>query len=268
MKDQALSLEPRPPTEELEIIPLGGWGEIGLNMLLLQCREKILVIDAGLMFPEDHMLGVDIVIPDFSYLLRHQERVLAVVLTHGHEDHIGALPFLLRELAVPVYGSRFTLELVREKLKEHQLLDQVDLRPVKAREVLDSGPFCHRIHPGHPQHPRRTGAGHPDPPGDADPFRGFQDRPHAHRRRGVRPEHLRRLREPGGPGPHVRFDQRGAGGLHPAGKADRGHPGPDHAGMRRPGHCGRFRLQHQPHPAGGGFRRCATAGGWSSTARA
>ena len=75
-------------------------------------------IDAGLMFPEDYMLGIDIAIPDFSYLLRHKDQVRAVVLTHGHEDHIGALPFLLRELSVPVYGSRFTLELVREKLKE------------------------------------------------------------------------------------------------------------------------------------------------------
>lgn len=125
----------------VELIPLGGWGEIGLNMLLLQCAEKILVIDAGLMFPEDSMPGVDIVIPDFSHLLRHKDRILAVVLTHGHEDHIGALPFLLREISVPVYGSRFTLELVREKLKEHQLLDRVDLRAVAAREVLTLDPF-------------------------------------------------------------------------------------------------------------------------------
>ena len=125
----------------LEIIPLGGWGEIGLNMLLFRCREKILVVDAGLMFPEDYMLGIDIVIPDTSYLLRHQEQVLGVILTHGHEDHIGALPFLLRELSVPVFGSRFTLELVREKLKEHQLLEQVDLRVVAPGERLGLDPF-------------------------------------------------------------------------------------------------------------------------------
>ena len=105
----------------LEIIPLGGLGEIGLNMLLFKFGEEILVIDAGLMFPEDYMLGIDIVIPDFSYLLRNKDQIRAMVLTHGHEDHIGALPFLLREISVPVYGSRFTLELVREKLKEHRL---------------------------------------------------------------------------------------------------------------------------------------------------
>jgi ribonuclease J len=125
----------------LEIIPLGGLGEIGLNMLLFKYGEEILVIDCGLMFPEDYMLGIDIAIPDFSYLLRHKDQVRAVVLTHGHEDHIGALPFLLRELSVPVYGSRFTLELVREKLKEHQLLGQVDLRLVAPRETLELGPF-------------------------------------------------------------------------------------------------------------------------------
>ena len=89
----------------VEIIPLGGLGEIGLNMLLFKYGEEILVIDAGLMFPEDYMLGIDIAIPDFSYLLRHKDQVRAVVLTHGHEDHIGALPFLLRETLGP--GVRF-----------------------------------------------------------------------------------------------------------------------------------------------------------------
>jgi ribonuclease J len=128
-----------PPS--LEIIPLGGLGEIGLNMLLIQYGEHILIIDAGLMFPEDYMLGIDIVIPDFSYLIKNKERVLAVILTHGHEDHIGALPFLLKEIAVPVYGSRFTLELVKEKLKEHHLLGQAELRAISAKESLILGPF-------------------------------------------------------------------------------------------------------------------------------
>jgi ribonuclease J len=110
-------------------------------MLLLQYQDHILVIDAGLMFPEDYMLGVDIVIPDFSYLLKNREHIRAIILTHGHEDHIGALPFLLKELAVPVYGSRFTLELVKEKLKEHRLLSSTDLRQVSHQEILDLGPF-------------------------------------------------------------------------------------------------------------------------------
>ncbi len=125
----------------LDIIPLGGLGEIGLNMLLIEYEENILIIDAGLMFPEDYMLGIDIVIQDFSYLLRNQERIRAIVLTHGHEDHIGALPFLLKEISVPVYGSRFTLELVKEKLKEHHLLGQSDLRMVSPKEFLTIGPF-------------------------------------------------------------------------------------------------------------------------------
>ena len=129
------------PPSPLSIIPLGGLGEIGLNMLLVQYEEDILVIDAGLMFPEDYMLGIDIVIPDFSYLLKNKERLKAIVLTHGHEDHIGALPFLLKEISVPVYGSRFTLELVKEKLKEHHLLGQSDLRAVSPKEILSIGPF-------------------------------------------------------------------------------------------------------------------------------
>jgi ribonuclease J len=136
--DQDTLMETKPG---LSVIPLGGLGEIGLNMLLVRCREQSLVIDAGLMFPEDYMLGVDIVIPDFSHLLKNRDQILGVLLTHGHEDHIGALPFLLKELSVPVYGSRFTLELVREKLKEHRLLDQCDLRTVSPREKLLLGPF-------------------------------------------------------------------------------------------------------------------------------
>jgi ribonuclease J len=129
------------PQSPLDIIPLGGLGEIGLNMLLVQYEEHILIVDAGLMFPEDYMLGIDIVIPDFSYVLKNKERIRAIVLTHGHEDHIGALPFLLRELSVPVYGSRFTLELVKEKLREHHLLGQCDLRTVSVKEPLSIGPF-------------------------------------------------------------------------------------------------------------------------------
>ncbi len=129
------------PQSPLDIIPLGGLGEIGLNMLLVQYEEHILIVDAGLMFPEDYMLGIDIVIPDFSYVLKNKERIRAIVLTHGHEDHIGALPFLLKELSVPVYGSRFTLELVKEKLREHHLLGQSDLRTGSVKESLSIGPF-------------------------------------------------------------------------------------------------------------------------------
>lgn len=143
MESYTLSPLPELPgsPSPLDIIPLGGLGEIGLNMLLVQYEEHILIVDAGLMFPEDYMLGIDIVIPDFSYVLKNKERIRAILLTHGHEDHIGALPFLLKEISVPVYGSRFTLELVKEKLKEHRLLGECDLRTVSVKDPLTIGPF-------------------------------------------------------------------------------------------------------------------------------
>jgi ribonuclease J len=125
----------------LSIIPLGGVGEIGLNMTVLECGDDIIVIDAGLMFPDAEMLGVDIVIPDFSYLIDNKDRIRGVVLTHAHEDHIGALPFLLREIKAPIYGTRLTLGFVREKLKEHDLDREAQLLPVRPREIVELGCF-------------------------------------------------------------------------------------------------------------------------------
>ena len=125
----------------LKVIPLGGLGEIGLNMMAIEHGEDILVIDAGLMFPEDYMPGIDLVIPDFQYLKSKKDRVKAIILTHGHEDHIGAIPFFLREFSVPVFGTGFTLELLKEKLKEHTLTDQADLRRIKAGDTSQLGPF-------------------------------------------------------------------------------------------------------------------------------
>jgi ribonuclease J len=125
----------------LSIIPLGGVGEIGLNMTVLEFGDDIIVIDAGLMFPDAEMLGVDIVIPDFTYLLENRDKVRGIFLTHGHEDHIGALPFLLRELKVPVYGTRLTLGFVKDKLKEHGLDTEIELIVVKPRDTIDIGCF-------------------------------------------------------------------------------------------------------------------------------
>ena len=130
----------------LRIIPLGGLGEIGLNLMLIEyCpagsgETVAIAVDCGLMFPEQEMLGIDIVIPDFSYL-RDKHHLQAVVLTHGHEDHIGALPHLLREFNVPVYGTPFTLGLLRDKLREHRLLGKVELHDFRPRESWDIGPF-------------------------------------------------------------------------------------------------------------------------------
>jgi len=125
----------------LKIIPLGGLGEIGLNMMVVEYGDTIFVIDAGLMFPEDYMLGVDIVIPDMDYLRENREKFKAVVLTHAHEDHIGAIPYLLREFSVPVYGTAFTLSVVKNKLREFDLLGSAELNLVMPSDRIKIGPF-------------------------------------------------------------------------------------------------------------------------------
>lgn len=124
----------------LSVVPLGGVEEIGLNMTAIEYEDDLIIIDAGLMFPEEDMLGVDFVIPDFSYIIENREKVKGIILTHGHEDHTGALPFLLKEIDVPVYGTPLTLGLVKEKLKEHSLEDAA-LMPVKPRDVINIGAF-------------------------------------------------------------------------------------------------------------------------------
>ena len=125
----------------LRVIPMGGLGEIGLNMMVIEYDRHMLVIDAGLMFPEDYMPGIDMVIPDFSYLILNKEKVCAVVLTHGHEDHIGAMPFLLKEINVPVFGTNFTIELLKAKLSEYELPEEVSLNKVSAGDISSIGPF-------------------------------------------------------------------------------------------------------------------------------
>ncbi len=124
----------------LSVIPLGGVEEIGINMTVFEYGNDLIVVDAGLMFPEEDTLGVDFIIPNFSYLLNNREKVRAVILTHGHEDHTGALPFLLKEMKVPVYGTPLTLGLVREKLREHNLED-AELIPVMPRDIITIGVF-------------------------------------------------------------------------------------------------------------------------------
>jgi len=126
---------------KLKVIPLGGVEEIGgLNMTIFEYGNDIMVVDAGLMFPEDDMFGVDFVIQDFTYLLENREKVRGIVLTHGHEDHTGALPFLLKEINAPVYGTALTLGLVQEKLREHNIED-ASLNRIKPRGTFELGPF-------------------------------------------------------------------------------------------------------------------------------
>jgi ribonuclease J len=142
----------------VRILPLGGLGEIGLNMMLIESGEDLLAVDCGLMFPDDEMPGVDYVIPDFSPLLARREQVRGVILTHAHEDHIGALPYLLRELDVPVYGPRMALALAGERLREHGLQERARLVPVEPRRVFDVGGF--RVEPIRVTHSVADGLGY------------------------------------------------------------------------------------------------------------
>jgi ribonuclease J len=118
---------------------LGGLQEVGKNITAVEYENEIIVIDCGVAFPEDDMLGIDLVIPDFTYLLNNRDKIKGIVLTHGHEDHIGSLPYLLRELSVPVYGTRLTIGLLESKLKEHNLMSSVSCFNVNAGETIKLG---------------------------------------------------------------------------------------------------------------------------------
>jgi len=127
--------------KKLQIIPLGGLGEFGMNCMAVRYGDDIIVLDAGMMFPDAELLGVDIVTPDFSYLEQNREHVRGLILTHGHEDHIGGIPFLLAQMNIPVYGTAFTLALVERRLEEHQMLSQAKLHKIKPGGKLTLGPF-------------------------------------------------------------------------------------------------------------------------------
>ena len=124
---------------KLKVIPLGGLHEIGKNITAFEYNNEILIVDCGIAFPEDDMLGIDLVIPDYSYLIRNREKIKGVVLTHGHEDHIGGLPYFLKEVNVPIYGTKLTIGLVENKLKEHNILNKVDRFSVSAGEIIKLG---------------------------------------------------------------------------------------------------------------------------------
>ena len=140
------------PKSRLKIIPLGGLSEIGKNMMVMEYEGEIIIIDAGLMFPEEEMLGIDLVIPDISYLMEKREKIKGIIITHGHEDHIGALPYLLPQLKVPVYSTKLAQGLIRVKLKERKALSEAKLNMVSPGEQVTLGkfriefyPVCHSI---------------------------------------------------------------------------------------------------------------------------
>src|SRR5438093_7003959 len=125
----------------LEVVPLGGLGEFGMHMMAFRSNGAMIVVDAGVMFPDEELLGIDIIVPDITYLLENKNEVQAIFLTHGHEDHIGALPFILPYLNVPVYGSTFTMALVKNKLEQHGLLGESRLHTITPKQTVEVGCF-------------------------------------------------------------------------------------------------------------------------------
>ena len=130
-----------PGAPAVDIVPLGGLGEFGLNMMAISCGETTIVIDAGAMFPEPDLLGVDLIVPDLAYLEARSGQIKALILTHGHEDHIGAVPYVLPLIDGPVYGTPLTLAFVQPKLEEHGIEAEHGLKAVKPRDVVTIGPF-------------------------------------------------------------------------------------------------------------------------------
>ncbi|WP_035290809.1 ribonuclease J [Clostridium sp. KNHs214] len=126
----------RRESDKIKVIPLGGMNEIGKNLTAIEYKDEIIVVDCGLQFPDDEMFGIDLVIPDITYLIKNKEKVKGIFLTHAHEDHIGALPYVLKQLNVPVYGTKLTIAIVETKLKEHGLLSSVELRRVQPKDVV------------------------------------------------------------------------------------------------------------------------------------
>ncbi|MDF2591466.1 MAG: rnjA2, partial [Clostridia bacterium] len=138
--------------KKLKVIPLGGLGEIGKNMTVFEYGNDIIIVDCGIAFPDDEMLGIDLVLPDITYLKKNVDKIRGIVITHGHEDHIGAIPYVLKEINIPIFGSRLALGLIENKLKEHGLLSVAKMETVVQDQIIDLGVFkvefinsCHSI---------------------------------------------------------------------------------------------------------------------------
>ena len=165
--------------QKLQVIPLGGLGEFGMNMTAIRYGDDIIVVDCRHDVPEAELLGVDLVMPDLTFLKENQAQVRALILTHGHEDHIGAVPYFLTEINVPVYGTAFTLALVERRLEEYDLEEPRFIR-VKPKQAIEVGPLD-RVHPCHALDCQRGGAGHHHAVGRHHPHGRFQGGSHTYR---------------------------------------------------------------------------------------
>ena len=123
----------------MRIIPLGGLGEVGKNITLYECEGDMLLVDCGLVFPDSEMFGIDLVIPDFTYVVQNKDRIKGVIITHGHEDHIGSLPYLLRQVNLPIYATRLTIGLIKNKLEEHGLLGSTKFMEIAPKNKFQAG---------------------------------------------------------------------------------------------------------------------------------
>ena len=149
-------------TKAIRIIPLGGLGGIGKNITLFEYQDDIIIVDCGIMFPTEEMPGIDYIIPDFSYIRKNKSRVKAILVTHGHEDHIGAIPYLLQEIHAPIYATKLTIGLIQSRLEEMPPKKEPEFIEIKPRDRKQIGKFYRRIHQGEPFDNRRCRSCDPD----------------------------------------------------------------------------------------------------------
>ena len=232
-------------------------------MTAVRQASGMILVDAGMSFPDEEMPGIDLVLPDFTYLREHANELKGIVLTHGHEDHVGALPYLLREFNVPVYATRMTLGLVRSKLQEFGI-KRGDLREIKAGDTAEPGRLRPGVHPGQPLDPRRGRDSHSHQRRPDRVLRGLQDRPHPDRGRADGSRATRGAGQGGRARLLRRLHELGAARLRAFGEDRRGDP---ERGLREgegAHHRGLLRLAHPPRKPGRRGRQSSTTGSSAS----